>query len=122
MKIWIMPFWHPQNDLCRCNINGFQKPCTAPCPRSYLRRLVAQPAVNGADLGRLNQSLLQPAAGGDVEIEVELVEPRRCPTGCGENLRDALRIGEGEGTSEIQRLVISRQIKSEDKFNGLGEE
>jgi alkylation response protein AidB-like acyl-CoA dehydrogenase len=27
-----------------------------------------------------------------------------------------------EGTSEIQRLVISRQIKSEDKFNGLGEE
>ncbi len=27
-----------------------------------------------------------------------------------------------EGTSEIQRLVISRQIKSEDKFNGVGEE
>jgi len=27
-----------------------------------------------------------------------------------------------EGTSEIQRLVISRQIKSEDRFNGVGEE
>src|SRR5882762_12011064 len=33
--IWIMPFWHPLgNDLCRCCINGLQKQCTTPCPRS----------------------------------------------------------------------------------------
>ena len=54
--------------------------------REDLRWLVAQPAVNGADLGRLNHSRFQPAAGGDVQIEVEFVEPRRRPAGFGENL------------------------------------
>ena len=24
----------PRNDLCRCSINGLQKQCTTPCPRS----------------------------------------------------------------------------------------
>jgi hypothetical protein len=46
---------------------------------NHLRRLAAQPAIDGADLGRLNHSLLQPAAGSDVEIEVEAVDPRRRP-------------------------------------------
>jgi hypothetical protein len=64
--------------------------------REDLRWLVAQPAVNGADLGRLNHSRLQPAAGGDVQIEVEFVEPRRRPAGFGEKLGYAPRIGEGE--------------------------
>ena len=44
-------------------------------PLAIGRPKLAQPAVNGADLGRLNHRLLQTAAGGDVQIEVELVEP-----------------------------------------------
>lgn len=55
-----------------------------------LRRLAAQPAVDGADLGRLSHGLLQPAACGDVEIEVEPVEPGRRPARRGEHLGDAL--------------------------------
>src|SRR5258707_15661428 len=47
-----------------------------------LRRLAAQPAIDGADLGRLNHSLLQPAAGSNVEIEVERSEERRVGKEC----------------------------------------
>src|SRR5579864_7622367 len=36
--------------------------------------LVAQPTVHGADLGRLNHSLLQPPAGSDIKVHVEFFE------------------------------------------------
>src|SRR5262245_48026839 len=64
--------------------------------------LAAQPTVDGADLSRLSHSLLQPAAGTNVEIEVELVDLWWRPASGGENFAYVLRIGEGEHSRGVR--------------------
>jgi ABC transporter substrate binding protein len=79
--------------------------------RDDFRWLVAQPTVHGADLGRLNHSLLQPPAGGDIKVHVEFLEARRRPAGRGEHLGHVVSIGKGEHSGSVRdRLRPRRQV------------